>query len=64
MAKDKKNVTTAKPKVSGAISVAPVGTTLPNDATTALESTFKGLGYISEDGLTNSNSMSGLQKQS
>lgn len=48
------NVTAAKPKVGGAVYVAPTGTTLPTDATTALGSAFKALGYISDDGLTNS----------
>ena len=50
------NVTAAKPKVGGAIYVAPAGTTLPTDSTTALTSAFKELGYASEDGLSNNSS--------
>lgn len=57
MAKDKKKVTTAKPKVAGAVSVADVGAELPADASTELSGEFVGLGYISEDGVVNSNSM-------
>lgn len=49
-------VTAAKPKVGGAVYVAPAGTTLPTDSTTALANTFVALGYASEDGLTNSSS--------
>lgn len=48
------NVSVGKPNVAGAIYVAPLGSTLPTDATTALDAAFKGLGYVSEDGLTNS----------
>lgn len=52
------NVTVAKPTVAGAIYRAPLGTTLPADAITDLDSAFASLGYVSEDGMTNSNSMS------
>lgn len=50
------NVTAGKPKVTGAVFRAPVGTALPTDATTALNETFKCLGYCGEDGLVNANS--------
>lgn len=44
--------------VSGEVSVGPTATTAPTDATTALAAGFLGLGYISEDGITESSDLS------
>lgn len=50
------NVTFSKPGTSanksGYIWVAPLGTPIPTEATTELAKEFVGLGYLSEDGLT------------
>ena len=52
------NVTAGKPKTTGAVFTAPVGTTAPTNATTALGNTFKDLGFVSTDGVTRSTSKS------
>lgn len=50
---DASNVSFGKPKATGAVYVAPAGTTVPTNATSTLDPAFKGLGYVSEDGLVN-----------
>lgn len=49
------NVSVGKPAVGGAIFSAPLGTTLPTNATETLDSAFVCMGYVSEDGLRNNN---------
>lgn len=51
-------VSTGKPKITGGVWVAPKGSTLPTDATTALDtSVFTCLGYVSESGVENANDL-------
>lgn len=52
------NVSAGKPMITGAVFVAPVGTSLPTSTTTSLAAAFKDLGYISDAGVVNSNSPS------
>lgn len=54
----KKNVTTGAPAFGGYIHRAPIGTVLPTSATEELNEDFKCLGYISEDGITHTDSVS------
>lgn len=52
MANTALNVSAGKPRVTGGIYRAPLGTTLPTDATTALAEAYVSLGYIATDGVT------------
>ena len=45
------NVAAGKPKIGGAVSIAPTSATLPTNATATLTG-FTNLGYCSEDGMT------------
>lgn len=55
---DATKVTAVKPKVTGAVFVAPLKTALPTDAKTELDPAFKNLGFISDDGIKNENTAS------
>lgn len=50
------NVTAGKPKLSGSIFRAPLGTVLPTDSESALNAAFDEIGYCSDDGVTNDGS--------
>lgn len=52
------NVTAGKPAIGGSIYQAPLNTALPDDTTDDI-SEFTCLGYVSDDGLVNSNTPSG-----
>lgn len=51
------NVSTGKPNISGAVYIAATTETAPTDATTSLGTGFTCLGFVSDDGLTNDNSL-------
>lgn len=58
MANTVNNVNVGKPKIGGAVWTAPKGTTVPTDAVSDLSSSYECLGFISDAGVTNSNSPS------
>lgn len=49
---DSASVAVGKPKVGGAVYIAPAGTEIPTDASAPLSEDFECIGYISEDGVT------------
>ena len=51
------NVSAGKPKSTGAIWVAPKGSTLPTSTSEALDAAFQCLGYVSDAGVVNSTSI-------
>lgn len=57
MANTALNVSTGKPKVTGGIYRAPLGTALPTDADSNLGEAFVSLGYIAQGGVTHSFTM-------
>lgn len=46
------NVIVGKPAASGGVLIAPLGTALPDDATTAPAAAFVGAGYVADAGVT------------
>lgn len=52
MANTISNIVSGKPAATGGILIAPLGTTLPTNATTAPHASFVTAGYIGEDGVT------------
>jgi len=54
MANSVNNVVVGKPLVTGGVLVAPRGSILPTDATTALDAAFKALGYVPDNGVVKS----------
>jgi hypothetical protein len=52
MVNEVKNVLAGKPLAAGGVWRGPLGSTLPTNASTALNASIKATGYISEDGLT------------
>ena len=54
MASTASNVFAAQPRATGVLRAAPKGSTAPTNASTALAAAFVDLGYIGEDGITES----------
>lgn len=54
MANDTANVSVGKGVVGGYFFTADIGTALPTDYTTALAAAYKNVGYLSDEGITNS----------
>jgi hypothetical protein len=54
MANSINNVVVGKPLVTGGVLVAPKGTLLPTDATTATDAAFKAVGYLTDSGVSKS----------
>lgn len=51
---DKDNITIGRPKEGGAVFFAPAGTALPTDASSELPAAYVCLGFVTEDGVTES----------